>query len=247
MTKKKEPTGALLGDEALLRRVLEREPSLVSTIVSHADFLEALFSRPEALRGLLRAPLVPDDYHFEQLLASVGGDGASQPAPPDRDEARLMHLLSDSEALGRLFREKPELADVVAANPAIVEQLKVRKPEFYRALLEKARERFGKDVGRAEEIRAELESLEGLTSEGEIKETEAARRRRDAREAGEKLLEAARDVRADAVRALLEHGADPNLRDRYGRTARDVSTTHSIAEILAKAERKSGRQGGTGR
>lgn len=215
MTEETESTGALLGDEALLRRVLEREPSLVSRIVSHAGFLEALFSRPEAWRGLLRAPLIADDYQLEQLLVSIGGDGASLRAQPSGKAARLLHVLQDAEAMEKLFREKPELAEAVAANPAFVEQVKVRKPHFYRALLEKAEERFSKDAGLMEEIRAEQESLEVFTNEGGKKERERERRRR----LGEELLEAAKDGRNDAMRALLKRGGNANFQDSKGWTA----------------------------
>lgn len=219
MTEQEESSATLLQDEALLQRVLQREPSLVSRIVGHTDFLEALFSQAEALRGLMRAPLVHDDYQFEQLLASVGGDGASLHLRPGRDEARLLNLLNDSEALGRLFRQRPRLAAAVTMNPAFVEQVKVRKPHFYRALLEKAQDRFGTDPELAQEIRADQKSLVYFTSEGGKKETEAERKLRAARAAGEKLLEAAKDGKSDDVRTLLEEGADPNFQDNCGVTA----------------------------
>jgi ankyrin repeat protein len=225
--------GALLHDGALLRRVLEREPALVSRIASHADFLEALFSRPEALRGLLRAPLVRDDYQFDQLLASVGGKGANLRARPGKKEARLLHLLSDAEETGRLLREQPALAAAVATNPAFVEQVKVRKPHFYRALLEKAHERFGNDAGLLAEIKAEQESLEVFTSEGGKKEGEAERK---ARQAGEKLgwelHEAAREGRVGDVKALLKAGANPNVPDEFSFTALRNAANNGHAEAV---------------
>ena len=214
-----EQAGALLKNEALLRRVLEREPLLVSRIVSDEDFLAALFSLPEALRRLLRAPVVRDDYQFDQLLSSVGGDGASLRTPPSGKEARLLHLLNESKGMGRLFRKQSELVAAVVANPAFVELVKVRKPHFYRALLDKAKERFGKDGVLVAEIEAERATLGSFTSEGGRVEPEAERRQREACEDAGRLLEAVKAFRTDDVRLLLERGANPNLQNKDGWTA----------------------------
>ena len=90
MTEREKCSGTLPRDESLAGRVLQREPSLVRRIVSHACVLEALFWQAPTFRSLMWWPLAAEGFQFDQLVTSVGSDGASLPAVERRRAGRLL-------------------------------------------------------------------------------------------------------------------------------------------------------------
>ncbi len=201
----REDASALLADEALLRRVLQRQPELVKGLVSHAAFLKALFARRERFDRLLQASSA---VGLDALLAGFGEDGAR----PSRDDTRLRDLLADQQALEQVFAAHPELVERVVENPAFVEQVKVRRPHLYQALLDKGLQRFAPDAAMAAAITAERERLAGFTPEGTLAPTAMS-------DAGPRLIQAAGTGDSTAVQELLAAEVNPDWQNALGETA----------------------------
>jgi len=203
----------LFGDAIALERIFKEDPSLVQLIIHNPGFLEILFANPSSFRLFLQ--IAPAHHNIDHLISTIGGDGADMPGRHRPHEIRLVALLRDPQSAAVLFREQPAVVEALLSNPSFAEQVKVRRPRIYKALLEKAAERFGNDPEMAVAIQSELAGIVDFSPEGGICETLDQRTRR---ENGSALLEAVKNGDWAAARLLIEKGANVDTKDEWQQT-----------------------------
>lgn len=278
-----QAVGEVLGDAQALRRIFQDDPGLVKLVLSNSGFLESLFGQPGEFRAFLQASPVDDGLKhlgsaeaLDDLLSGkgLGGDGATAAAPRRPEETRVAALLRGPSA-AVLFREQPQLTGMLARNPAFSELVKVLHPRLYKALLDKAQERFGRDPEMTALIASEREGIFDFTTEGSLSASQRERtgmalleavKNGDIQTAERLIGEGVHDFRDDEQQTplhwaaatgnagitglLIERGADIEARDFSGRTPMHLAAaggSHAVARLLIESGAKPTIQDGLNR